>query len=176
MNESNPSESLSEAATPLSLPAFARGPAEGPAFWFLGTLMTVKATGAMTDQAFGLIEQILPAGFAPPPHIHHREDEAFYILEGHLTFTCGARVIDAPAGTFVFLPKDIVHGFRVAGDQQARLLQFNMPAGLEQMFVDAGEPAPALTLPPPGPPQVDKLLALMERYGFELAGPPPVQP
>jgi mannose-6-phosphate isomerase-like protein (cupin superfamily) len=152
--------------------AYVLGSGEGTAIWFLGTLMTLKATGAMTGNAFGLIEQLLPAGFAPPPHVHHSEDEAFYILEGHLVFTCGDHTWDAPVGTFVFLPRNIVHGFRVVGDQPACLLQFNTPAGLEQMFVEAGDPALERTLPPGGPPQIEKLLALTERYGFEVAAPP----
>jgi mannose-6-phosphate isomerase-like protein (cupin superfamily) len=153
--------------------AYALGPGEGIATWFLGTLMTLKATSATTGNAFGLIEQLLPPGFAPPPHVHHGEDEAFYILDGHLTFICGEHTWDAPVGTFVFLPRDVVHGFRVVGDQPARLLQFNMPAGLEQMFVEAGEPAEERTVPPAGPPRIEKLLALTSRYNFEIMAPPP---
>ncbi len=161
---------MSESTTPTEAVPFALGPGEGTATWFLGTLMTLKATGDTTRHAFGLIEQVLPAGFAPPLHVHHGEDEAFYILEGRLTFTCGARAWDAPVGTFVFLPRDIVHGFRVTGDQPARLLQFNMPAGVEQLFVEAGESARERTLPPAGSPQVDKLLALTTCYNVEIAG------
>ena len=164
---------MSEFTTPTEAVPFALGPGEGTATWFLGTLMTLKATGDTTRHAFGLIEQVLPAGFAPPPHVHHGEDEAFYILGGHLTFTCGARTWDAPVGTFVFLPRDIVHGFHVAGDQPARLLQFNVPAGVEQLFVEAGEPARERTLPPARPARVDKLLALTARYNVEIAGSPP---
>lgn len=164
---------MSEAESiPEPIP-FALGPEEGTATWFLGTLMTLKASGATTGNAFGLIEQRLPAGFAPPPHVHHSEDEAFYVLEGRLTFTCGPQTWDAPVGTFIFLPRNIVHGFRVEGNQPARLLQFNMPAGVEQLFVEAGEAARERTLPPDGPPQIDKLLVLTKRYNLEIAGPPP---
>lgn len=147
--------------------------AEGTSVWFLGTLMTVKATGETTSQGFALIEQVLPAGFAPPPHIHHREDEAFYLLEGSITFTCGDRTFNATPGSFVYLPRGIVHGFTVAADQPARLLQINTPTGLEHFFVEMGEPAQALTLPPPGPPDVEKLLGLAPKYHFEILGPPP---
>jgi len=164
---------MSEPATPTGAIPYALGPGEGTATWFLGTLMTLKATGDTTRHAFGLIEQVLPAGFAPPPHVHHGEDEAFYILEGHLTFTCGERMWEAPAGTFVFLPRGIVHGFRVAADQTARLLQFNTPAGVERMFLEAGEPARERALPPAGAPEVGKLLALTARYNVEIAGPQP---
>ena len=146
---------------------------EGTSVWFLGTLMTVKATGETTGKGFALIEQVLPPGFAPPPHVHHGEDEAFYILEGRLTFTCGAHTFVAPPGAFVYLPRGIVHGFTVADEQPARLLQLNTPTGLEHFFEEMGEPAQALTLPPPAPPEVEKLLALAPKYHLELQGPPP---
>lgn len=153
--------------------AFVLAPGEGTPVWFLGTLMTLKATGETTRNAFGLIEQILPPGFAPPPHVHHGEDEAFYILEGQLSFSCGDRTWQAVPGTFVFLPRDIVHGFRVEGPQPARLLQLNTPAGIERYFAQAGEPAQQRALPPAGPPQVGKAIALAEAYGVEIMGPPP---
>jgi quercetin dioxygenase-like cupin family protein len=145
---------------------------EGTSVWFLGTLMTVKASGETTSNGFGLIEQVLPPGFAPPPHIHHNEDEAFYLLEGNITFQCGDQTFNATAGSFVYLPRGIVHGFTVAADQPARLLQINTPAGLEHFFVEMGESAPALTLPPPAPPDVEKLLRLASKYHFEIQGPP----
>ncbi|MHB8644252.1 MAG: quercetin 2,3-dioxygenase [Thermomicrobiales bacterium] len=158
-------------AAPLAPYLLARD--EGEAVWFLGSLMTVKATGATTRGAFGLIEQELSPGFATPLHVHHGEDEPFYILEGEITFRCGERTMVAGPGAFVFLPKGIVHGFTVTSETPARLLQFNFPAGIEHFFVEAGEPAPARTLPPPGPPKLDKVLALAERYRFEIVGPPP---
>ena len=146
---------------------------EGTSVWFLGTLMTVKATGETTSKGFALIEQVLPPGFAPPPHVHHTEDEAFYILEGSITITCGDRTFNAIAGSFVYLPRGIVHGFTVAADQPARLLQINTPTGLEHFFEEMGEKAQALTLPPPGPPDVEKLMALAAKYHVEIQGSPP---
>src|SRR5919108_2655239 len=71
---------------------------------FLGTDMTLLATGQETGGTFGLIEQALPPGFGPPPHVHHGEDEAFYILEGGLTFTCGGRAPRAGGGGVLFSP------------------------------------------------------------------------
>jgi mannose-6-phosphate isomerase-like protein (cupin superfamily) len=146
----------------------------GEAFWFLGTRMELKASGATTGGAFGLIEQELPAGFAPPPHVDRSEDEAFYVLEGELTVTRGAETVAAPAGTCVFLPRGVPHAFRV-GAAPARLLQLNTPAGLERFFAEAGEPARGPGLPP-GPPDVGRLLALAPAYGVEILGPPPGQP
>ena len=66
---------------------------EGESLWFLGTLMTIKASRAETAGQFSLIEQVLPLGFAPPLHVHHAEDEAFYVLEGALTFFCGGQIM-----------------------------------------------------------------------------------
>jgi len=145
---------------------------EGEAIWFLGTLMTVKATSATTGGAFGLIEQELPSGFATPRHIHHREDEPFFVLEGEVTFQCGERMLVAGPGAFVFLPRGIAHGFQVTSDTPARLLQFNFPAGIEQFFVEAGQPASTRSLPPAEPPDLDKVMTLAEKYDFEIVAPP----
>jgi uncharacterized cupin superfamily protein len=146
---------------------------EGERVWFLGTLMTVKATGATTRGAFGLIEQELPPGFATPRHIHHREDEPFYILRGELTFQCGDRTLVAGPGAFVFLPRGIAHGFQVTSDTPARILQFNFPAGVERFFVEAGESASADAQPPAGPPNVARMMSLAGKYGLDIMGPPP---
>ena len=147
---------------------------EGRSIWFLGTLMTVKATGEQTNGEFGLIEQILQPGFASPLHVHHSEDEAFYLLEGEAAFTCGDKTMNAGAGTYIFFPRDIPHWFSIKGDQNARLLQLNFPAGLEDFFVEAGEPAVKLTLPPAGQPDFEKLAAIAAKYHIEILGPPPL--
>lgn len=147
---------------------------EGQSVWFLGTLMTLKAGKEQTNGAYGLIEQVLGPGFASPFHVHHSEDEAFYLLEGEATFTCGDKTMKARPGSYIFFPRDIPHWFRIEGDQTARLLQFNFPAGLENFFVEMGEPALALTLPPAGPPDFAKLTATAARYDIEILGPPPV--
>lgn len=145
---------------------------QGQAIWFLGTLMQFKATGEDNGQTFSLIEQVLPPGFAPPLHVHHAEDEAFYVLEGTLTFVCGEQRWHADTGAFIFLPKNIAHGFLVEGKEPARLLQFTFPAGLEQFHVEMGEPAESLTIPPMTPPDMAKMQILAAKYHFEIVGPP----
>src|SRR5262249_53287055 len=93
--------------------AVALGPGEGEAIWFLHSRMTVKATADETNGGFGLVETVIPPGFSPPLHIHHREDESFYVLEGELTMRCGDREFRASAGSFFFLPRDVPHSFVV---------------------------------------------------------------
>ena len=144
---------------------------EGKSIWFLGTLMTVKAGAEATENAFTLIEQILPPGFAPPPHLHHVEEEGFYILEGRLIVTCGDRTWPAEPGTFVFLPRGIAHTFRVDGPTTARILQITAPGGFERFAEEVGEPAQSLTLPPPGPPDLQKLLTAAAKYNIEIKVP-----
>ena len=80
---------------------------EGQALWFLRNRMTVKATVQSTGGAYGLLESLIAPGFSPPLHVHHREDEAFYVIEGTLTMRCGDRTFRAEPGSFVFLPRDV---------------------------------------------------------------------
>ncbi len=145
---------------------------QGQAVWFLGSLMLFKATGADNGQTFSLIEQTLPPGFAPPLHVHHAEDEAFYVLEGAFTFVCGENRWHAEPGAFIFLPREIAHGFLVEGNMPGRLLQFTFPAGLENFHAEMGEPAQSLTLPPMSPPDMAKMQTLAAKYHFDIVGPP----
>jgi len=143
------------------------------AIWFLGTLTSVKATAETTHGAFGLIEQLIPAGFASPYHVHHAEDEAFYVIEGELTVILDGRKLKAGPGAYVFGPRDIPHGFRVDGSESARILVLAAPAGFERFIIEMSEPATALVLPPPAPPDMAKLMALAGKYQIEILGPLP---
>src|SRR6476469_6857207 len=107
--------------------ALARG--EGTPLWFLGALTFVRATADTTRGAYGLVEQVIPAGFASPFHVHHAEDESFYIIEGELTFFCQGRKSKAGPGGYIFGPREIPHGFRVEGTAPARILLLTTPAG-----------------------------------------------
>ncbi len=103
----------------------------GDAFWFLGTRMTVKAGDDQTGGAFTLIDCQCPPGFAPPAHVHHHEDEAFYLLGGSLQVSCGDETWQVEPGGFVVLPKGRPHRFVVLGKESARLLQITAPAQFE---------------------------------------------
>jgi len=152
--------------------AYVLGPGEGQAIWFLRNRMTVKATAATTGGAFGLLESWITPGFSPPLHVHHRDDESFYVLEGELTMKCGDRTFRATAGPFVFLPRDIPHTFVVEGGQPARMLTLLTPGGGEGVFIDGGRPAEGDGLPPATPPDIEKLKRVSELYGAEIIGPP----
>src|SRR4051812_48008328 len=148
------------------------GAGAGQAVWFTQNRMTIKATAAMTGGAFGLVEAVGPAGSSPPLHIHHREDEAFWVLEGSLTVRCGDRTFSAGPGSFTFLPRGVPHTFLVEGDVPARLLSICVPGGFEEYFVAAGRPAEDDGLPPNAPPDVAMLREVGEGFGLEIVGPP----
>lgn len=153
-------------------PAFAAGPGEGESVWFGPNRMTLKATAETTGGAYGLVESWIPAGSSPPLHVHHREDEAFWVIEGDVRFRCGDEDILAGPGSFVFLPRDVPHTFVVEGDRTAHLLTLMSPGGGERFFVDGGRTPEGPGLPPPGPPDVEALKRVSALYGSEILGPP----
>jgi quercetin dioxygenase-like cupin family protein len=148
------------------------GPGEGRAIWFLRNRMNVKATADTTGGAFGLIESFMPPGFSPPLHVHHGEDESFYVLEGEVTMQCGAQRFRATAGAFVFLPRDIPHTFVVEGDRPARMLTLLTPGGGEGFFIEGGREPERDGLPPAVPPDIERLKRVSVSYKAEIVGPP----
>ncbi len=146
---------------------------EGEALWFLGALATIKATAETTDGRVAAVECLAPRGHGSPLHVHRKEDEWFYVVEGELTFWVGGRVIDAPAGSFVYGPRDVAHTFTVASPE-ARFLLVTEPAGFEGFMRALAEPATTRTLPPESvqPPHPERMMALAAEYGIEILGPP----
>ena len=140
--------------------------------WYNGWLMTFLAAGEETQGQFALIEAVGKKGNVPPPHIHHREDEIFYVLEGEIAASVNDRTIKVTPGTMVFLPRDVRHSFTIESEQ-VRMLQLLTPAGLEGWFKEFGVPAQAMTLPPadePGYQDVQRMLEAAPRYGLDFAG------
>jgi mannose-6-phosphate isomerase-like protein (cupin superfamily) len=144
---------------------------DGEAVWFLRNHMTIKATAETTGGGFGLVESWVAPGSSPPLHVHHREDESFWLLEGEVTFRCGDRTFTAGPGSFTFLPRDVPHTFVVEGDAQAHLLTLLTPGGAERFFAEGGRPAEHDGLPPAGPPDIEKLNRIVDEYGLEFVGP-----
>jgi mannose-6-phosphate isomerase-like protein (cupin superfamily) len=145
---------------------------EGQPIWFLDNRMTVKATAGSTGGAFGLLESVIAPGFSPPLHVHHREDESFWVLEGELTMRCGDQTFRAGPGAFVFLPREVPHTFVVESDTPARMLTLLTPGGGEGVFIDGGRRPEHDGLPPSAPPDIEALKRVSEHYGAEIVGPP----
>ncbi|MGY1703757.1 cupin domain-containing protein [Geodermatophilus sp. SYSU D00697] len=150
---------------------YALGAEEGTGVWFLDTRMTVKAGRAQTGGSFTLIEWSAPVGFGPPRHLHHVEDEGFYVLDGELVVECGDRRWTAGPGTFVFLPHGIPHVFVVTRGP-VRGLQITSPAGFEDFIGELGRPPTGPGLPEPSEPDVPRLVEAAARYRGEILGPP----
>jgi mannose-6-phosphate isomerase-like protein (cupin superfamily) len=146
---------------------------EEQALWFLGVLTQVKASGEQTRGAYGLVEQVLPAGFASPWHLHHNEDETFYVIEGRMTILCGEARIAARPGTWAFGPRNIPHGFRVEGNAPVRLLLLTTPSGFEHFILEMSEKATDPATPPSTPPDMEKLMAVAAKYHIDILGPLP---
>jgi len=146
-------------------------PNEGEALWCVGALTTVKASGEQTSGAYALIEDLAPRGDGPPLHRHPEDDEAFYILDGELTFFFeDGQSIEAPAGSFVHIPGGTVHAFRVASDT-ARYLIITTPQH-ERFYRAIAEPAQTRQIPPEMPMDMEKIGAACEAYGVEGVGSP----
>ena len=158
------------------LTAFVRGRQSlKESVWYSGNLLTFLATGEDTQGRFALIEIVGRKGNVPPPHIHHREDETFYVLEGEMTFSVGGQTIKGTPGTLIFLPRNILHSFEIESEQ-GRVLVLLTPAGLEGYFKECSVPAPAMTLPPPAEvpySEIQKLITVGARYGLEFVLPKP---
>lgn len=146
---------------------------EGDALWFLGNLVTLKATGVATGGRLTVAEFVNPPGFAPPLHRHTVEDEAFYVLAGSAEFRCAGKALVAGPGDFVLLPRGEAHTFLVGPDEPLRCLQLTTPSGFEDFAAAVGGPAAARRLPDPGPIDPAALGHAAALHHIELLGPPP---
>ncbi|HEV2065763.1 MAG TPA: quercetin 2,3-dioxygenase [Thermomicrobiales bacterium] len=150
-------------------------PGEGRSIWVADELMTFKASAADTGGAYALTDSLVPPQGGPPPHIHHREDEAFWVLEGELEVVVGESTFRAGPGSFLHLPKGVLHSYRNSGDGPARFLTLIVPAGLEVFFLEVGKPGTDLSSPPPlCDEDIARLLEVAPTYGVEI--PPPPEP
>ncbi len=148
-------------------------PGEGRTIGVVGDIYRFLATGEDTDGRYALLEAIVPPGGGPPPHIHSREEEGFYILEGEITFQLGEERFVAVAGTFTNMPVGSLHSFKNESSKPVKMLISVAPAGLEKMFFEIGQPvAPGATsAPPPTREEIEKLLEIAPCYGIEIKLP-----
>ena len=153
--------------------AVIRNAAEGRTVAVVGDVYRFLATGEDTDGRYALWEALVPPGGGPPPHVHSREEEGFYVLEGEITFHVGDKRLVASAGTFVNMPVGTPHSFKNESGRPARMLISVAPAGLEQMFFEVGVPLAegATTALPPTREEIEKLLATAPGYGVTILLP-----
>ena len=135
-------------------------------------LYTMKAVGDDTGGALGIWLVITEPQAGPPPHIHHREDEAWYILEGDYAFTIGDQVQHYGPGSFIIGPRNIPHTFQNVGKSVGRMLAMAWPAGIETFFLEIGQPVPDPAAPAPAVSlDIEKLIALSQKYSFDVLPP-----
>jgi quercetin dioxygenase-like cupin family protein len=149
--------------------AVAKG--EGEARWWFNCLAVIKTTAADTGGQMTIIEITEPPGSQAPLHVHHREDEGFWVLEGDVTFEVGDTTIEARAGDYAFGPRDIPHRYTV-GAAGCRMLFICTPGGFENLVIAMSEPAGSRTLPLPSEVQPDwaRVAAIAKAHGAELLG------
>ena len=150
-----------------------RVPQQGRTIAVVGDVYRFLATGEDTGGQYALFEAVVGPGGGPPPHVHSREEEGFYVLEGEITFTVNGERVVATAGMFANMPVGTPHSFKNESDKPARMLISVAPAGLEQMFFEVGVPLSegATTALPPTKQEIEKLLAIAPRYGIEIRLP-----
>jgi ketosteroid isomerase-like protein/quercetin dioxygenase-like cupin family protein len=167
------SSTMTEPISAGAIEPIGLGPGEGENLWFLGILVTIKSAAETTGGAVTVIEHYGPRGSGSPLHMHTREDEWFYVIEGELAFWVGGRRIAGPAGSGVFGPRNIPHTFTVRSEV-ARWLLVTNPAGFEDFMRRFASPAERLEIPPPDVewPDPAVLAEVARDYGIQVLGPP----
>ena len=145
---------------------------DGQAFWFLNTLTINKVSSDDSQGQLSIIDHRVPAGFAPPPHIHQASDEALLVLDGELEGFCGNQAWRAGPGSLVYLPHGIAHGFTVSAASPGRLIVVVSPGGFDQFVAAAGQPTSELRLPEPVAPDPARLTQLAAAHGIRILPPP----
>ncbi|MFT3989113.1 cupin domain-containing protein [Aestuariivirga sp.] len=136
---------------------------------FLGLPTWIKGNREITGGHFSLIEQIIPAGFESPWHIHHSEDESFYVIEGQMSVIVDGNGKLLRAGDFAFGPRGIPHGFRIEGQGPAKILLMTTGSDFADFIAETSVPAGT----PPAAPDMALLMSAAERHNLAILGPLP---
>jgi quercetin dioxygenase-like cupin family protein len=143
-------------------------PGGGERIWIVGDTMTFKATGATTGGKLVQLENLTAPGGGPPPHIHTREDEFFFVLDGTFEIRVGGELHTLGAGGYAYVPRGTVHNFRNIAETASRILVGFTPAGIEGFFRESGRPA---TDDGPAPPvdddEIARTMAAAPKYGLQ---------
>jgi mannose-6-phosphate isomerase-like protein (cupin superfamily) len=167
----DPSAIADTGPAPVHLPA-----GTGAASWTLSSLFETVLTGDESGGLLGAAIVTQPPGTATPLHLHTREAEAFFLLDGDMVYRAADQTFQVSAGDFVWLPAGIPHAFRVTGPRPVRFLGLSLPGGLFELYDEAGRPAGASRLPTaeeaPISEDIERWLRLAPRYGLQVIGPP----
>jgi quercetin dioxygenase-like cupin family protein len=150
-------------------------PTDGCTVAIVGDVYRFLATGKDTNGKYALWENLVPPGGGPPLHVHSREEEGFYILEGEIKFQAGDQQIVATAGMFMNMSIGLPHSFKNESGKPAKMMIIVAPAGLENMFLEAGAALPdgSTNALPKTQDEINKLVAIAPKYGIEILLPPP---
>jgi quercetin dioxygenase-like cupin family protein len=146
---------------------------EGRTVAVVGDVYRFLATGEETNGKYALWEAIVPPGGGPPPHVHSREEEGFYVLDGEITFTINGKRLVAGPGMFANMPVGTPHSFKNESGKPAKMLISVAPAGIEKMFFEVGVSLPngATTARPPTKEEIERLVMVAPKYGIEIQLP-----
>ena len=146
-------------------------PEDGEHFHFLNHLFTTKVDGDRSNGALTAMEFRATKGFSPPLHVHDKEDELFYVVEGEVRFMAGKADTVVPAGGVAWLPKKLAHQFQVLTDT-ARVFQVTTPAQFEEFVAKLGTPSETPTMPTPGPIDGEEVARVCAAFDIQVLGPP----
>jgi quercetin dioxygenase-like cupin family protein len=127
----------------------------------IGIPIVIRVHGRDTGGVLSVCESHDLPGGGPPPHIHHREDETFQVLEGEYEFTCDGKTFKAQKGATIFAPRGVPHTYRYLGETPGRLMVTLTPAGFEKFFEEVG----ALT---PQQQEIPRVIEMAKKYGLEF--------
>ncbi len=166
-NQSNSNQNRSNQNQVKQVPA-----GTGPAYCGPGDRITFLITGAETGGAFFMAEVSVVPGGGPPPHVHSREDESFYLQHGTLVVQVGDKALNVSTGDFVHMPRGVMHSFKNVGEETAKLLMVATPAGLENYFAETFFPAADIAdILQIGPAVIARAMKTAPKYGLELLLP-----
>jgi mannose-6-phosphate isomerase-like protein (cupin superfamily) len=139
----------------------------------LGEIISFKITADETGGSLCVVELMAFPYNGPPPHIHHREDESFYVIDGAFSFLLGDRTFEAGPGFFCRVPKGTLHTYQNVGAEPGKALVILTPAGFEKFWIQIAKPVTNLTGPtgPPDPETIARLMSLAPKYGLEVKVP-----
>ncbi|MCB9270527.1 MAG: cupin domain-containing protein [Lewinellaceae bacterium] len=142
-------------------------PSLSNSYWYIGHLISILISSGETKGAFSVIHGFEIQGLEPPFHIHTKEEESFYVMDGEMEFTVGNELYHVSKGGWIMLPRNIRHTFKVLTEKAEVLIQLS-PGGFEEYFIAMSEPARTLEIPPrpQGPPNIQKLVETASRYGI----------